>query len=53
MLLSNKIQDDLRLNLYSNIDLKNKPNTREILQILDRFFFDSFFFLLLDRCSNW
>ena len=32
------MQDDLRLNLYSDIDLKNEPNTREILQIFDRFF---------------
>ena len=37
--LIKKMQDDLRLNLYSNIDLKNKPNTREILQTFDRFFF--------------
>ena len=33
------MQDDLRLNLYSNIDLKNEPNKREILQTFDRFFF--------------
>ena len=33
------MQDDLRLNLFSNIYLKNKPNTSEILQKLDRFFF--------------
>ena len=30
---------DLRLNLYSYIDLKNKPNAREILQTFDRVFF--------------
>ena len=34
-----KIQDDLRLNLYSNIDLKNEVNTREILETLNRLFF--------------
>ena len=33
------MQDGLRLNLFSNIDLKNKPNTSEILQTFDRFFF--------------
>ena len=33
------MQDNLRLNLYSNIDLKNEPNTRQILQTFDRFFF--------------
>ena len=37
--LIEKMQDDLRSNLYSNIDLKNEPNTREILQTFDRFFF--------------
>ena len=37
--LIHKIQDDLRLNLYSNIDLKNEVNTREILETFDRFFF--------------
>ena len=26
------------LNLFSNIDLKNEPNTSEILQTFDRFF---------------
>ena len=37
--LIKKMQDGLRLNLYSYIDLKNEPNTREILQIFDRFCF--------------
>ena len=37
--LIEKKEDDLRLNLYSSIDLKNEPNTKEILQIFDRFFF--------------
>ena len=37
--LIEKIQDDLRLNLYSNIDLKNEVNIREILEAFDRFFF--------------
>ena len=37
--LIEKIQDDLRLNLYSNDDLKNELNTREILETFDRFFF--------------
>ena len=30
---------NLRLNLFSNINLKNEPNTSEILQTFDRFFF--------------
>ena len=34
-----KIQDDLRLNLYFHIFLKNESNTRDILQTFDRFFF--------------
>lgn len=34
-----KMQVDLRLNLYSNIDLKNEPNTRQIFQTFDRPFF--------------
>ena len=38
-LLIEKIQDDLRLNLYFHIFFKNEPNTREILQTFDRFFF--------------
>ena len=33
------MQDNLRSNLYPNIDLKNEPNAREILQTFDRFFF--------------
>ena len=37
--LIEKVQDYLRLNLYSNIDLKNEVNTREILDTSDRFFF--------------
>ena len=37
--LIEKIQDDLRLDLYSNIDLKNEVNTREILETFDKFFF--------------
>ena len=36
--LIEKMEDDLRLNLYSSIDLKNEPNAKEILQIFDRFF---------------
>ena len=35
--LIEKMQDELRLNLYSHIDSKNKPNTREILQTFDFF----------------
>ena len=38
-LLIKKILDDLRLNLYSNIDLKSEVDTREILEIFDKFFF--------------
>ena len=34
-----KMQDDLKFNLYSNIDFKNELNTRETLQTFDRFFF--------------
>ena len=37
--LIEKIQNYLRLNLYSNIDLKNEVNTREVLETSDRFFF--------------
>ena len=33
------MEDDLRLNLFSNIDIENEPNTSEILQLFDRFFF--------------
>ena len=33
------MEDDLRLNLYSSIDLKNEPNTKEIMHTFDRFFF--------------
>ena len=40
--LIKQIEDDLILNLYSSkkifFDLKNKPNTKEVLQIFDRFF---------------
>ena len=39
VVLIEKLQNDLRLNLYSNIDLKNEVNTREILETFDRFFF--------------
>ena len=35
----NYLRSVARLNLYSNIDFKNEPNTREILQAFDRFFF--------------
>ena len=38
--LIEKMQDDLRLNLFSSIDLKNEPNTSELLQTFERFFFD-------------
>ena len=37
--LIQKMQDHLRLNLYSYVDLKNEPNARKILQTFDRFFF--------------
>ena len=37
--LIKKLQDDLSLNLYANIDLKNDSYTREILQAFDRFIF--------------
>ena len=33
------MEDYLRLNLYSSIDLKNESNTKEIRHTLDRFFF--------------
>ena len=35
-ILIEKMDDDLRLNLYSSIDLKDESNTKEILQIFDR-----------------
>ena len=34
-----KMEDELRLNIYSFIDLKNEHNTKEILHTFDRFFF--------------
>ena len=37
--LNEKMQDDLRTNFFSNIDLNNEPNTSEILQTFDGFFF--------------
>ena len=33
------MEDDLGLTLYSFIDLKNQPNTKNILHTFDRFFF--------------
>ena len=33
------MQDDLRLNSFSSFDLKNEPNTSEVLQTFERFFF--------------
>ena len=36
--LLQKIQDDIRLNLFVNIDLRNGKNPNEILKIFDRFF---------------
>ena len=33
------MEDYLRLNLYSSIDLKNESNAKEIRHTLDRFFF--------------
>ena len=49
--LIEKMEDDLRLNLYSIIDLKNEPNTKEIIHTFDRFFFafGRFPFNLFDR----
>ena len=35
--LIEKMEDDLRLNLYSSIDLKNEPSTKDIMQTFDRF----------------
>ena len=37
--LIEKMEDDLRLNLYSSIDLKNEPNTKKIMHTFYRFFF--------------
>ena len=37
--LLQKIQGDIRLNLFVNIDLRNGQNPNEILKIFDRFFF--------------
>ena len=34
-----KMEDDIRLNLYSSIDLKDESNTKEIMHTFDRFFF--------------
>ena len=36
--LTEKVEDDLGLNVYSFIDLKNEPNTKEIMHTFDRFF---------------
>ena len=36
--LIQKIQDDIRLNLFLNIDLKNEQTPSEILKIFDSFF---------------
>ena len=33
------MEDDLRLQLYSNVDLKNEQNPREILKFFDKCFF--------------
>ena len=33
------MEDDLRLNLYSFIDLKNEPNIKEIIHTFNRFLF--------------
>ena len=33
------MEDDLRLNLYSSLDLKNEHNTKEIMDTFDRYFF--------------
>ena len=38
-ILIEKMEDDLRLNLYSFFDLKNEPNAKEIMHTFDRFFF--------------
>ena len=37
--LIEEMQDDLRLNMFSDIDLKSKHNKREIFETFDRFFF--------------
>ena len=37
--LIKKIQNDIRLNLFSGIDLKTKQNPSEILKVFDRIFF--------------
>ena len=39
MFLFEKMEDDLKLNLYSSINLKNESNTKEIMHKFDRFFF--------------
>ena len=33
------MKDDLRLNMFSDIDLKSEHNTKEIFETFDRFFF--------------
>ena len=45
--LIQKIQDNIRLNLFLNTDLKNEQNPNEILKIFDSFFFNLVDFLRL------
>ena len=37
--LIEKMQNDLKFNMFSNIDLKSEDNTKEIFETFDRFFF--------------
>ena len=46
-ILSKQIQDNIRLNLFLNTDLKNEPNPNEILKIFDRLFLNLVDFLQL------
>ena len=43
--LIQKIQDDIRLNLFLNTDFKNEQNPNETLKIFDRVFFNLVDFL--------
>ena len=35
--LMEKMEDDLKLNLYSSVDLKNEPTAKEIMHTFDNF----------------
>ena len=51
--LIKKIQDDLRWNLFSNIDSKHEPNTSELLQTFDRFYFVFGRFLEINKLKSF